>query len=120
MYSQKIKRRLNDLLHFSIVVLCLLMYCFNLMEMQQLRHPLFCFCLFSIECVQDVFWGKGCANKCNCTGAHCDHRTGQCTCSAGRIGHNCEQGEYAVYYLNMSLKRVSSSGRIGHDCEQDE
>ena len=53
--------------------------------------------LFSaIECKQDVFWGDNCVNTCNCGGGYCDHRTGKCTCPAGKTGHHCEHGTFLI------------------------
>lgn len=54
-------------------------------------------------------WGDDCANKCDCTGSPCDPQTGECTCSPGRMGAQCERGR-------ATRSRANPSGCIRWRC----
>ena len=63
----------------------------------------------SLECNQNINWGKDCSNMCTCNGGHCDHRDGTCRCPPGRIGHQCEQGMYVVLCWDICLNLATNN-----------
>lgn len=54
------------------------------------------------ECPEGKF-GTGCVHPCTCAGAPCDKVTGECRCSAGKFGPQCENCECG----NINLTGIS-------------
>lgn len=46
------------------------------------------------------WWGKNCSQMCECQHeGTCHHVTGECSCPHGYTGHNCQTGEFVVWYI---------------------